>query len=366
MTTLADLRAQYPDLDGLDDDQAVDALHQAFYADLPREQLAAHLGVKPPAPVPEKSSALRRGLGDTGISLLKGAIGVPEAVVGLADLATGGHAGKLAEEAGFRPKEARQILDTYLSPEQQEANRRVQEASGFVDTAVTALRNPSTIVQGAVESAPSMLGGGVLARGAMKLAPKMSAFAAAGIGEGAVSMGQTAEQIRQETKDGLLTGKQAAIAAGSGAATGALGAIAGRAAKALGIGDIDTMIAGGAKGTTPDLQKGFVRKVLEGVVSEGVLEELPQSVQEQVAQNWALDKPLDEGVDHAAVMGMLSGGLMGGGAQAFHSPGAPRVHVEEVGPLSRAANVAIDTSNEAAAVAAAQPVVEPVDVLFFR
>jgi len=363
MTTLADLRSQYPDLDGLDDEQAVDALHQAFYADLPREKLASALGVKPAPPAPEKSSLARRAAGDTGISLLKGAIGVPEAVVGLADIPTGGRVGKFLENeggaVGFRPKEARQMLDTYLSPEQQEANRKVQEADGFVDTAVTALRNPSTIVQGAIESAPAMLGGGVLARGAMKLAPKMSAFAAAGIGEGAVSMGQTAEQIRQETPDGLLTGKQALIAAGSGTATGALGAIAGRAAKALGIGDIDTMIAGGAKGSTPDLQKGFVRKVLEGVVSEGVLEELPQSVQEQVAQNWALGKPLDEGVDHAAVMGMLSGGLMGGGAQAFHSPGAVP-HVEEVGPLSRAANVAIDTSNVEAAVAAAQPVVEPV------
>jgi len=53
-------------------------------------------------------------------------------IVGLADIPTGGYAGKLAEQAGFRPKEAKAILDEYLTPEQQAANRAVSEAKGFL------------------------------------------------------------------------------------------------------------------------------------------------------------------------------------------------------------------------------------------
>ena len=203
------------------------------------------------------------------------------------------------------------------------------------DIAAAAISNPSTIAHTVGQSIPLMGAGGVVGRGLQFLAPKMAGWAAAGIGEGVVAMGSGAEQMRQQTKDGLLTGEQSLIAAGSGALTGALGLVAGRAAKQLGIGDIDTLIVGG-KNVPAELQKGFVRKMLEGVVSEGILEELPQSVQEQVSQNYALGKPLEEGVDQAAVMGMLSGGVMGAGAQMFSRKPA----VPEVGPLSRGANMA--------------------------
>jgi hypothetical protein len=55
---------------------------------------------------------------DAGITFLKGAIGLPEAFVGLADIPTLGYAGKLLEQAGYRPKEAKEILNTYLSEAQ--------------------------------------------------------------------------------------------------------------------------------------------------------------------------------------------------------------------------------------------------------
>lgn len=303
---------------------------------------------------PEKSSLARRALGDTGIALVKGAMAVPEALVGMADMVSGGRAGQLAEEAGFRPKEARAILDQYLSPEQQAANEAVQQAEGFTGKLGAAVTNPSVIWQAAAESAPSMLAGGVVARGAMAAAPTMAKtaagrMAAVGLGEGAVSAGQTAEQVRQETADGLLTGQQAAIAATSGVLTGALGVIAGRVAQKLGIGDVDAMVAG-VKTAGPATQKGVVRSILEGAVSEGVLEELPQSVQEQVAQNLALGKPLEEGVDHAAVLGMLSGGLMGAAAgplgRGTGTPEGKAIRDEklpEVGPLTKALNAHTET-----------------------
>ena len=47
VVNVAEIKKQYPELDALDDNQVVDALHQAFYADLPREQVAEALGVKP-------------------------------------------------------------------------------------------------------------------------------------------------------------------------------------------------------------------------------------------------------------------------------------------------------------------------------
>lgn len=58
--------------------------------------------------------------------------------------------------------------------------------------------------------------------------------------------------------------------------------------------------------------------MIEGAVSEGLLEELPQSVSEKVLQTYSLGTPLDEGVDRAAVLGALAGGLLG---RAANVPG---------------------------------------------
>ena len=51
-----------------------------------------------------------------------------------------------------------------------------------------------------------------------------------------------------------------------------------------------------------------------GAISEGALEELPQSFQERIAQNWAEGKPLTQGALNDAAMGLLTGAVMGGGA----------------------------------------------------
>lgn len=347
---LADLRAEFPELAGLDDEAAVDALHQAFYADLDRGALADALGVKPPAPKAEPSSMLRRVAGDTGVSLLKGAIAVPEAAVGLADVVTGGRAGKMAESAGFRPAEARQMLDEWYSPEQRAAFEEVRNADGIMAKTGAALRNPSVIAQSVAESLPSMGAGGVAARGLMAAVPRVAPVVAGAVGEGIVGAGSAAEQVRQQTADGLLAPQQAQLAAGSGLATGLLGYLGGKVAKSLGIADVDTMLAGAAR--DPAVAKGVVRRVIEGAVAEGVLEELPQSVQEQVAQNMALGKPLEEGVDEAAVMGVLTGGLMGGGAQLMPQPKAP------TGPLQRAVQRGVD-SGAVPAAGTPQPAAVP-------
>lgn len=304
-----------------------------------------------PAEEPSRGRSFARMGADAGISLLKGAIAIPEAAVGLADIATGGRVGRLLENEGgtigFRPRQARMWLDEQYSPEQQESFRRVQQADGLVDTAVEAVRNPSVIAHSVLESVPSIGAGGVMARGALAALPRMGGAVAGALGEGTVSAGQMAEHVRQESADGLLTPQQAAIAGGSGALTTGLGLAGGRLAQKLGIADIDTLVAGAAR--DPVAAKGVVRRVLQGAAAEGLLEELPQSVQEQVAQNAALGKPLDEGVDQAAVLGTLSGGALGAAAnlrapsvlpaQAAPTPSGPMGRAVDAGMAWEAVNV---------------------------
>ncbi|MDE1545915.1 hypothetical protein PTW32_10835 [Dechloromonas agitata] len=251
--------------------------------------------------------------GDVGVSLLKGAIGLPEAVVGLADIPTGGRVGRALESIGYRPAEAKKIADEWFSDEQKAANKAVQEADGFVGTLAESVKNPSTIAMTALESAPSMLGGAGIARGVMKVAPKIAPVIAGAVGEGAVTAGQTAAQIREESKDGLLTPKQSLSAVGAGAVTGILGFAGGKLAQKAGIADVDTLLA---SGQGQQVAKGFARQVVGSGISEGVFEELPQSMQEQMWQNYATGKPIMEGVGKAGATGMLAGMAMGavGGA----------------------------------------------------
>ena len=303
---------------------------------------------------------------DTGITLLKGAIGLPEAAVGLLDIPTMGYAGKILEQAGFRPKEAKEILDTYLSEAQQAANRKVKEAQGFIPTAKAALQNPSTILTSIGESAPQMLGGAGIARGILGVGGKalgagmagpalpgllsrtvgaeMAPVIAGAAGEGILGAGSAAEQMRQEAKDKLLTGKQALSAIGSGVGTAAFGIAGGRLANKLGLDDVDTLLAGGASqaakaaaaGETRTAGKSvrdFALKATGSGISEGVFEELPQSAQEQMWMNYANDRPLMDGVAEAAAMGMMAGfgmGAVGGGLGSLRKSGQPQTGIDSL------------------------------------
>ena len=282
---------------------------------------------------------------DAGITLLKGAIGLPEAVVGLLDIPTLGYAGKLLEEAGYKPKEAREILDTYLSEAQQAANRKVSEAKGFLPTAKAALQNPSTILTSVGESLPQMIGGAGVARGILGVAPKVGATVAGALGEGILGGGSAAEQMRQEAKDKLLSGKQALSAIGSAIGTTAFGIAGGRLANKLGLDDVDTLLAGGASqaakaaaaGQAPQTfgksVRDFALKSTASGISESVFEELPQSAQEQMWMNYANDRPLVEGVGEAAAMGALAGfgmGAVGGGIGSLRKSGPPQSGLESL------------------------------------
>lgn len=295
---------------------------------------------------------------DIAATAVKGAISVPETVVGLADIATGGQVGKVLENeggaVGFRPKQAKVLVNEWHSDATKEAQSKFQAADGIVDKAVTAIQNPSLIATAVGESLPAMGAGGVAARGLLA-ATKLGQMGTAGAalagaaGEGVTMAGSAAEQIRQETPDGLLTPTQSGLAAATGVAGAAIGAIGGRVAQKLGIGDAETLLAQGTKGmakanaddaaraaVNPLVQqqaaKSIPRRVVEGAIAEGFLEELPQSVAEQVFQNVALGKDWLTDVDAAVVMGVLSGYVMGGAAAGYHGMRQPRAGEPGVAP----------------------------------
>lgn len=300
----------------------------------------------PPAAAPAiqrpPSSLLRRAVGDTGVDLLRGVVGAGEAVVGLTDIPTLGLSGKSLERIGFDPAKAKEMIGELYSPERKAAQEKVQQAEGFIDTAATMLKNPSTIAGTVVESLPAMLGGGAIGQGLRRVLPRLGTVGAAALGEGAIGAGAAAEGIRQETENRELTPGQAAAAVGSGVGTALLGAGGGALARRLGIADPDVIAAGG------DLA-GLIRRpgsavartargAAAGAVTEGVFEELPQSVQEQVWQNVALGKPWNEGVPEAAATGLLAGMAMGGPVGAVSAATARQAPEKAPGSLSDAAS----------------------------
>lgn len=281
---------------------------------------SAARGVQPSSRRTGKSAAQ-----DIGVWAAKGVAAIPKAAIGLADIASqtpGAIPGimgpvsspsAIAKRAGYDPAAIDQRLDAMLSPAQRAANQAVSDASGVGGTLKAIAQNPSVIPQAVVESLPLMLAGGVAGRAVGAIAPRLAPVAGA-IGEALAGAGSSAAQIGQETPGGLNT-PQALIAGTSGALTGALGAVGAKVAKGLGIVDVDTMLATAA--TNPQARVSVVRAVLSGAVQEGAIEELPQSVQEQVAQNLALGRPLDTGVDQAAVLGAVTGAVMGAGGQTI-------------------------------------------------
>lgn len=288
----------------------------------------------------DNMGAIERVVRDVGVTAVKGAVGLPQAFVGLADIPTGGRVGKALEDIGFRFEDAQKILETAFSPQQQAANRAVSQAEGFLDTLAEAAQNPSAVAVTIGESLPQMLGGAGIARGLMSagartvgagmagpalpgllartLGERGAAVAAGAIGEGTLAAGAAAEQIRGQTQDRLLTPGQSALALSSGVLTAALGLAGGKLAERLGLTDVDTLLARGLDDATLQTARtNLAARLAAGGISEGLFEELPQSAQEQMLQNIALDKPILDGVANAAAMGFLAGAVTGGFASGI-------------------------------------------------
>ncbi|MCB4787042.1 hypothetical protein LGR64_12205 [Delftia sp. Lp-1] len=302
-------------------------------------------------PEPAKSSTLS----DLGKSVKAGFQRLPGMVTGLADLpialATGARpvtaaADALGEATGFQP--GKWADETKFSPAYEAGRQNVDEAwkdGSAGDIALAYLKNPAYTANQVAESLPSMVAGGVLGRAAMgagavaakagnaatgaaaraatpgvlarTVGEKWAAPVAAGIGEGVVTAGQQMEQATGEDQQ-----RNAVAALGAGALTGAIGVGAGRVANRLGLETAETAMAKIGTGATTEVPLSAQRRILGGMVSEAVLQELPQSAQEQMWQNYAEGKPLMEGVARASTEGAIAGGVMGAGANV--SGGANR------------------------------------------
>ena len=304
-------------------------------------------------------------LGDLGTDLKRGVQKLPSVATGLVDVAAGAltnrrfaddAADKAGELTGFQPSKWADEAREEYSPERQAAEAEINDAwkdGTATDVAGAYITNPAVIAGRVAESAPQMLAGGLVGRGALvagraagvigapaTAAQAASQAAAAGaLGEGAVVAGSTMNQIDEQVEPQ----RAAAAALGAGVGTALLGRAGAAVAQRLGLADVESAIAGGIQRTTAEAPSLGTR-LAGGAAAEGLLEELPQSVQEQMWQNFAENKALMEGTGRAAVEGALAGGVMGAGVNVLpaRKPSEQMGIDPNVGPLSAAAATAVD------------------------
>jgi hypothetical protein len=287
-------------------------------------------------PVEEESSWFDKYVLDTAISTTQGVVGLAEAGVGLLDIPTMGYAGKGLEWAqneifGGDTQDLNAWLQKFKTPEQLTAEKELEDVKGFLPTIKELATNPAALTNMVFQTLPQMAGGWGIARklltaagkrGSKKLTElaakelyKKNAIRAAAAGEGAIAAGAAAEGIRQQTEDGLLSPKQAAMSVVTGVGTAVLGIAGGKLAQKLDLTDVDVLMTGGrtaAQKTAQTKAKSALVEGIKGAFAEGTLEELPQSIQEQMAMNIALGRPYMEGVAEAAAEGMVAGFAVAG------------------------------------------------------
>ena len=386
---LQEARQRIPALQGMDDHSTFEVIHQVYYPTWDKNHLAQQLNYTPPAPkVPQ--AGLLGTVGDVGIKLAQGAVDLGSAVVGLGSLATGGAFGKGMRAIGYDPQRTKDAFGEYLSASQKAADQKVQQADGFVETIATSIENPRSILGSVAQSAPGMLAGmGVTGAVARRIATKAALTTAEGAAASAAELAAgksafDAGRAALATQTGKLAASDAIEAAGtrliglSAATEGAQAAgkiaddaqAAGRgysdyALPALGAGAITSAIGLGAGKLMGDSAtqlatgaqsagvKGNIFQRIGGeAFSEGVLEEMPQSAQEQYFANIAQgEQDRLKGVANAAGTGLVTGGVTGasmGALQRGHagqnqenqvsSPNSLPVPLDNTGPLSQAAN----------------------------
>ena len=306
------------------------------------------------------NSGLGRRTADfAGVDASRGVVSFGESLVGIADILTFGAAGKGLAAIGYDPKRTHAFLADFYSGERKAANEKVENASGFVDTALSMIQNPSTIAGSVIQSLPGTVGIGAVGyrmadkayRLAYEGAKHLGADAAKKAGqeaitalmprlltgtsaaEGAQAAGSIAEQARQEGREWA---DYVLPALGGGAGTALIARGSGALADKIGAGNVETAIATAGMGRPAGATGNIAARTAKGAVTEGG-EELLQSGQEQAFSNIAQDRPLGEGVSEAAAAGMLTGAAMGGGSAALTRRGVPARTTEDAAILDAVA-----------------------------
>lgn len=325
-------------------------------------------------------TSLKRGV-ETIPGMITGLADLPFALA-LGKRPVGAAADFAGEVTGFRPSRWAEEANKEYSPGYQQAQQDLNAVwedpnTSGLDVAKEYLKNPAYIANQVVESLPSMAVGGVAAKGVMgagklatialpaaeeavaaqgirqgagylerklaeravsKLTPMASpeAIAAAqtgaretavaisgGVGEGLVQAGQSLNQAKGEDQR-----KNAIAALGSGVIDAVIGAGAGKIAQKLGLETAETAMVKAFDGSIKEELTGIAKlgragRIAGGGASEGILQELPQSAQEAVWQNYADGKPLWEGVPRQAIEGALAGFAMGAGANVVGGKVSP-------------------------------------------
>lgn len=266
------------------------------------------------------NASYSRGVGeiknDLWQDIKSGLVAVPQAGVGLLSLWSGGHVGKFVEDNIWDMQKTKENIHAQKSATAHAQQRQFEDAQGFGAKLGTIVKNPMMAVDAAIESTPSMLAGGAIGRGIGRAAKIKSTALRAGIGEGTMMAGSAAENMRSQNDDGLLTGKEAIASIGTGVFGAGLGYGGSKLAGKLGIGDVDNLLAGGVREVNQKATQGGFANGLKGIgkgaVSEGVFEELPQTLAETALDNWANGRALTDDMAGNAAMGLAAGATMGG------------------------------------------------------
>ncbi len=380
---LQDARKKLPELSGLSDESALNVIHQAYYPTMDKADLSKRLGVvAPEAPVPERSAM--RAVGDTALALGQGVVGSFKSmsdVVGADNAVSRG-----LESAGEVLQDLKSDQSKAVAKNSQERIKAAEASGDTLEEAKAYMGmlwdQPGEMIAQGIGSFATM-GFGKLAQG-LKLARaakasgvSKEAFLATDAGKqaikeaadlgfrtnigvgaaqgvGAVKGSQYEQTFNNARAQGMSEQDAAALATeaqsygGPGTMQQVLGG--GLGALAAGTGPIERMIAGKAKegavdGVATSVAKGFGKEF----ATEGT-----QGAQERYAGNTAA---IDSGVlaPEAAMRGVIGqglmegtvGGLLGGGAGAFDRGSvADKIRTEdlvpEVGPMTRAANLATE------------------------
>lgn len=104
MPSIAEVRQQFPQYQDLSDDQLAEALHRKFYADMPREEFNAKMGLAAPVP-----GVTGNDLADSGLTGLRQGLESTAGMFGDAAQMGGDLAGWAAEKFGVSPETASSI-----------------------------------------------------------------------------------------------------------------------------------------------------------------------------------------------------------------------------------------------------------------
>jgi len=265
-------------------------------------------------------------LGDMARALTEGnVLSVAETGVGLANIPTGGAAGKALEGTLADTGALRQAYEASFAPEQRAAREKVQQAEGFWNTLGALISEPRALSTYAAENLAGMGAGAAVrmgAKGLGKLGAAQAAKAVGGtplraslVGQSLYAGGMTSEQLRREREGGYLSPEDYAAIASTMATEPLFGLLGAKAANRFGVVNPEVYLAMNkaereamrAAGRSPDMLRAAGR----GALIEG-LEEIGQESSQQIAMNLAQGKPWDEGVGNAAAIGFALGSTMGG------------------------------------------------------